>query len=492
MPRVDDPATARALQARLVEIGFRPDVLADVLGVEEGSLSRGDRELQRRRLPSGEPLTAAAKLLVLGFDVPEAEARTALAPLELDALTGLGVVEPAGGGAVRSPVRIAPFDAFLVVSDRPDLVESREPPADFVGSINPTSLTLAKLTVRDPVESALDLGTGCGIQALLLSRHARHVVATDVNPRALEYARFNAQLNGIDNVETRQGSFFEPVEGETFGLVVSNPPFVISPDSVLTFRDSGLSGDDVSREVVRGAAARLEEGGFATVLCNWASRADEDWSAPPSAWVDGTGCDAWILHNDSEDPLRYAAVWNQLVRRHDPTAYAETLDRWVAYHREIGAERLNHGGVILRRRSSGRNWLAADELPPGAIRPAADHIRRVFDAHDHVHSLADEQALLDESLVLVEGHRVEQTARLVEGEYEIERATLTLDEGIAFEGAVDTYTLHVLARCDGRRTLCEALAEVAEAAGVDPDLFASTGLGIVRRLYELGFLVRPE
>jgi hypothetical protein len=77
----------------------------------------------------------------------------------------------------------------------------------------------------------------------------------------------------------------------------------------------------------------------------------------------------------------------------------------------------------------------------------------------------------------------------VNGEYEIERAVLTLDEGIGFEGAVDSYTLHVLARCDGDRTLRSALNEVAEAAGIDADAFAATGLPVVRRLFELGFLV---
>jgi hypothetical protein len=65
---------------------------------------------------------------------------------------------------------------------------------------------------------------------------------------------------------------------------------------------------------------------------------------------------------------------------------------------------------------------------------------------------------------------------------------LTLEQGLGFEGAVDSYTLHVLARCDGGRTLGEALNEVAEVAGMDRGAFTATGLRIVRRLYELGFL----
>ena len=111
---------------------------------------------------------------------------------------------------------------------------------------------------------ALDLGTGCGAQALLASQHAEEVVATDVNGRAVEIARLNARLTGIE-LDLREGSWFEPVGDELFDLIVSNPPFVISPDSAFVFRDAGLVGDAVSRNVVRGAAGRLRVGGHATI-----------------------------------------------------------------------------------------------------------------------------------------------------------------------------------------------------------------------------------
>ena len=87
---------------------------------------------------------------------------------------------------------------------------------DFVPGIQSPSVTLAKLAVRRRIRRALDLGTGCGIQALLAAKHAEHVVATDVNPRALSFAAFNARLNGVENIEFRLGNSFEPVAGERF------------------------------------------------------------------------------------------------------------------------------------------------------------------------------------------------------------------------------------------------------------------------------------
>ncbi len=163
----------------------------------------------------------------------------------------------------------------------------RRPPswdANHVIGVNPTSVTLSSLTVRLPVRTALDLGTGCGVQALLAARHSVHAVGVDINPRAIRVATFNARLNDIPNAEFRQGDMFERLPQETFDLVVSNPPFVISPESRFLYRDSVLAGDGVCSETVRRVPPLLSEGGFATILCNWASL-DGDvewWTRPPT------------------------------------------------------------------------------------------------------------------------------------------------------------------------------------------------------------------
>ena len=64
-----------------------------------------------------------------------------------------------------------------------------------------------------PVGSALDLGTGSGVQALHAARHATRVTATDVNPRALHFARLTLALSGAPEPRPARGSLFEPVGG---------------------------------------------------------------------------------------------------------------------------------------------------------------------------------------------------------------------------------------------------------------------------------------
>ena len=220
-------------------------------------------------------------------------------------------------------------------------------------------MTLAHLTVRRPVATALDVGTGNGIQAILAARHAEHVVATDVNERALAYAELNALLNGVDGLELLHGSYFEPVRDRTFDLVVSNPPYVISPESALLFRDSGLGRDRVSEFMAAELPRALAEGGFASLMVSWAQEAD----APPApvAWLEDSGVDALLLHSATDDPLATASSWNRDLAREEGL-YAEAIDRWLDYFASEGIEAIGYGTIVMRRRQR----LELDPVPGAA------------------------------------------------------------------------------------------------------------------------------
>jgi hypothetical protein len=310
-----------------------------------------------------------------------------------------------------------------------------------------------------------------------------------VNERALHFAAFNAALNGVENVEWRAGSFFEPAAAERFGLVTSNPPYVISPESAFLFRDSGMEGDSVSRHVVGAAPAHIEEGGFATMLVSWAHRPDEDWSEPLRAWVDGSGCDAWLLHHGTEDPLTHAATWNRDHFGSDPEAFGDVLDRWLAYFDRLGIVGIAYGAVILRRRSGGRSWVRADELAGDRLRPASAHILRVFDAADYL-AAADERAVLDETFALAEAARLEQRLVFEKGEWALAEATLSLDDGLGFNATLGGGTTELLAALDGRRPLRAVVEELATRQELDRDAVARDAIGAVGGMLGAGFLVR--
>lgn len=374
-PRIPaQPSALDGLRALLLERSTEPWPGAGRAGVGPGlELGLSERRLAGDR--SGHAILA--KLFQLCVPVGVDDAARALEPVALDVLesTGLAVVE---ADLVRPLARISRYEDVLVASD--PLQDPHR--LDFVTGPSPAARRVERLTIRRPVRSALDLGTGPGIQALRAARHSEQVVAVDVNERALAFTRFNASLNGLSNLDVRSGSWFEPVAGERFDLIVANPPYVVSPETELLYRDGDLPADAVTQQLLQAAPAYLEEGGFAHVMGNWIHGRDEDWRAPVERWLADSGCDALLLRYGSPDLVSYAAHWNQLLAAQGAEPFLAAVDRWLAYYRDAGIEAIAEGMVVLRRRAHGRNWVRAVEVPGSPTGSAGDHLLRLFEARD--------------------------------------------------------------------------------------------------------------
>ncbi len=98
----------------------------------------------------------------------------------------------------------------------------------------PDSIILANfLSKIKNVDSSLDMGTGSGIQALVLSKKSKKVLAVDINPYAIKSIEENIRINQIKNIEAKQSNVFSNVK-EKFDLIVFNPPFrYFKPKSLL-------------------------------------------------------------------------------------------------------------------------------------------------------------------------------------------------------------------------------------------------------------------
>ena len=482
-PRAESPQTAVELARLLRVAGYESHRIQERLATGDQLLARSpELPSYLRRLGDADELAVLLRLFLLG--VPVARARLdELVGAQLQAhLAGAGLLVR-DADVVHGAARLVPHDELLIASDHAGAAEAH---ADHVPGVHRPSVALAHLTVRGQGERALDLCTGNGIQAILLAAHAERVVATDVNERALAYAAFNATLNGADNVETRPGSFFEPVEGEQFDLVVANPPYVVSPESAYLFRDSGMPGDAVSEHVVRATPAALAPGGFACLLIAWALDPD-DPAERPRSWLEGSGCDAYLLHTSTDDPIETATVWNRDLLD-QPEAYAQALDRWLAYYRELGIEQLGYACLVLRKRSDGRDgWLEAQQLPRAALRPAGRHVRKLFETRDRMSEVDSDRVLLERRLRVVDDAVVTQDTRFAGGGWQAESLTLRLENGLPFSAELDATTARLIRELDGSKTLHEALAAV-----VDSDDAHETGLALARQMLQVGFLEFAE
>ncbi len=491
MPRVGDktenPETLAALRGLLRAADYTEAGVAAALHLEaQPGIHEADIPAHERRLPHGTPLAVLIQLFILGVRVSVDDASRALAPLPLERLYRVGLLRRYGG-LVASPVRITPWSGLTLVHD-PDSSHRLRP--NHVTGIGPAARTLASLTLRRPVESALDLGAGSGIQALLAAQHSTQVTAVDINPRALRYTRLNALLNCLSNVECLQGSLFEPVKGSLFDLIVANPPYVISPDFQYSFRDSGQPGDTLCRTVVSEAPAFLHEGGVAHILCNWACHAKEQWWEPVENWVKGRGCDVLLLHYGGSDPLSYAAIWIQSSAHGEGKAFSQALDRWLEYYRVSGIEGIVYGTILLRRRAGGSNWMQRLDMNSGPVGSASDQISRLFEAQNYLASLGDERALLAERFRPANGQRMEQTILYRDGQYMVQNARLLLEDGIGIDAEVSPQLINLLLRLDGERRLSDLIEEVAEDTEVDPVRLANDALPAIRLLFEQGLLYR--
>jgi methylase of polypeptide subunit release factors len=412
----------------------------------------------RRRLRD-DSLSSLVRLFLLHEPVEAA----ALAPLDPAELPELLV--PADGRVVAA-VAIQQWRDLLVCHDWPE----GPPAADFVVPVSHISALLADLTVRRSAGHALDLGTGSGVQALLAARHAERVVAADVSPRALQLAAWSLALSGVESVDLREGSLFETVADEAFDLIVSNPPFIVSPDRALLFRDAE---PEISRRVVEGAADRVRDGGFAHVLGQWPLASGEEWDEQPRAWVANRGCDAWLLRvAPDQDPVDYSASWNRYPGDLNDADFEHRLERWVTYFADTGIAAVASGLVILRRRE-GRNWTRSDVLHDWPSEPAGEHVSRVFDGQTLVESL-ERDAFLDLVLTPAAGLRVDETRQARDGGLELVAATVRLPDGLSLRPRLSRTALDAIARLDGRQRL--------------RDLDAGDAVPHLRELAALGFL----
>jgi hypothetical protein len=473
-----DPDLVERLRRDLTAARYTVDELEALWGAEaEAALERGDRVPARRALAAhaGRPAATLATAFVLGMPVPGPDLAAALPALGLHDACALGLVDDDG----RPAMDLRPY-AFLdahgagswwIASDPGELATGGALPTDHVLGVGGASATLAGLQLPDPVEATLDLGTGCGIQALHAARRSRRVVATDISERALGYARFNAALNGVANIEFRLGSLYEPVAGERFDRIVSNPPFVITPRRpgvpAYEYRDGGMVGDAVVRAVVAGAAEHLVPGGIAQLLGNWEERGGVRGLERVAGWADAAGLEAWIVERETLDPPRYAETWirDGGTRESDP-GYEELVAAWLDDFAERGVAGVGFGYVLLRRPAGEPRMRRLERLDAPLGRDAAGlggHLAASVAAFDAQAALDDGALLASRAIVAPD---VTEERSHWPGDADPSVIVLRQGGGFRREVRAGTGLAAVVGACDGELTLgaiVDAVAQLLEA-----------------------------
>lgn len=492
---VPDPLRSAALAADLDAADLRSEPLRRLWGAEaDDALGRGMREPILRAIDGDDGVLATlGRLLVLGLAQSRAAVAVALPSLGVDGLVALGLAsadaETVTPTALLRPQSFVDADGvgeWWIASDLDEVALDGPLPPDHVLGVGGASRTLAETVVPVEVDRALDLGTGCGIQALLVARRAGTVVATDISHRALAFARLNAQLNGVTNIDFRHGSMFEPVAGEAFDLIVSNPPFVITPRAegvpAYEYRDGGLVGDALVEQFVRTAPAHLTRGGIAQLLGNWESRAGVAGLVRLDAWVPAD-LDLWVIEREELTPLGYAELWirDGGTTPRDP-AFTPLLSAWLDDFAARGVTAVGFGYVLLRR-GAGEPLRRVERLTQSVSNVGAA-LGTGLVAHD---ALA---AGLPVTLVVAAD--VTEARHLLPGNDDPSVIELRQGGGFARTVAVDPALAGFVGACDGELTVAQIAAALADLFGVPlAELWADLEPRI-RALVRDGFLLPGE
>jgi methylase of polypeptide subunit release factors len=406
----------------------------------------------------------------------------------------VGVVESAGG-EVRALLDVRPYaepdgPPWWLVSDLGTGLDGATAPlpAEHVLGLGGASSTLAQYTVRPPVDRALDVGTGSGVQALHASRHSREVVGTDVSRRALRLAALTADLSGV-RLDLRQGDLLRPVAGETFDLVVSNPPFVVGAPAGPTrhtYRDSGLDLDGVSARLAAEAPDLLRPGGTFQMLANWVHLAGTPWDERVRAWLPRDGFDALVLQREVLDPAEYVATWLRDAGEAGSPGYVERYDGWLAALEHAGVAAVGFGMVAVRRTDAAPRVTALD-WPHPVEQPLGPHVLSWF-ARQRWLAGTDDQALLSARLRVADDVLQEQVGR--PGAEVPEHLVLRQQVGLRRAAASDTTTAAVVGACDGSLPLGTLVGAVEQLLG-GPAADRAGLLRRVRELVEAGVLQPP-
>jgi methylase of polypeptide subunit release factors len=474
------------LRVALATAGYTSAGVAAHIGADATAAARrNDFRATRAATTGGSALDTFIRLYVCGDTVRADAAEAAFAPLPIKDAISAGFVERTDGG-MRAGIDLEPYgNDWWVVSDLPS--GSRPGPLrpDHVLGVGNASTTLADSVIRAPAGSALDLGTGCGVQALHLSTHARHVTATDVSHRALRFAATTAALSGVD-WELHEGDLMAPVRGERFDLVVSNPPFVAGPGvATHTYRDSGRAGDAICAELARGAKDLLNEGGTMQFLANWLHVSGEDWAERVTGWFAGSGLDVWVIERELADPIAYVDLWlSDAGEDTDPSRTEAWLD-WFDAHKVEG---IGFGLVTARRAEHFDPVVRVESMRQPLQHPFGDEVTRWFQRQDWLRLRPGPESLLAASYLAAPGLTLRQEAEIGVSGWDVTRQVLVQTDGLGWSEEIDPLLLALIAGCDGSVPLRDQVAVLAAAYGAPVESLAAMVAVVVPHFVERGFL----
>lgn len=470
---IGDPAHFAAVRALFTRADFHEGSVARRLGGH--TLAGFPRLCDGRRTLAGEVEDAQAALVRLLLDaepLAASQARQLCGDAGIDALLALGVLVPAADDptALATTVLLAPSHGVWVASDLAGTKgRASTMPKDVVFPALSvlTSDFLRTLPPPSRDTRVLELCGGTGIAALLAARHgAAEAWTTDIGERSTHFARFNAALNGLENVRCVTSDVWGALDGETFDHVYAHPPYVPALAHTYDYRDAGGDGEQVTRRIVEGLPVHLRAGGTCAITCAITDRAEARLEARIRGWL-GDAADEFDLVVVERHQWDAMHVYRTATRGVVPPTEFTDCERWLAHFHGLGIRQFVHCTFELRRVAAGRPPLTARRAG-GPVVDAAS-IDWVLGATARERSAPTPEARMRGIRPrLVPGVRLDVRMRAdADGAFVNTGAVVQLEYPVQGNVIAPAVAPALLELCDGTRDAADLLAAVREAELVD-------------------------
>ncbi|MGO3147570.1 MAG: methyltransferase [Leucobacter sp.] len=471
-------------------------------------------------------LATLARVFLLGETVSETDLELALPQLGAAAAFELGIVTTNAAGMYRAALSLNPVVLpdpaaqepgetieWWILSDLDDhLRGGAAHPQHVMGVGGATRSLIAQAPFGDgrtaPGSRALDLGTGCGIVAMAIARafrdHPGKIVATDISSRALMLAEANFVLNEMrGRIELRQGDLFAPVHGEQFDLIVSNPPFVITPRTAdeaagtperYEYRDGGMTGDELAARVVRQAPVYLADRGMLVCLANWETPWGGNGLARVGEWIDdastAAGCalDAWVIERDQVDVAQYAETWaRDGGARPGSSDFSSLMSEWLKDFAVRNVVAVGLGSIRVQKTDAPEGVIRTEQaMGMFAGRDLGSSLERAFAAGVRAERMTQAEML---DGYWIRDPRVTEEREHRPGEEAPTSIRLVTGAPIGRRIDVDPLLSAALGACDGDLTLGQLADALATLLEVDAE---STKNALTDGMRELAWLGMVE
>lgn len=433
-----------------------------------------------------EALVLLIRVFFLLQEAPARKTESCIPGDVVEVLQGLDLLRCTRSNAPTfySSVWLYPVETLILASDRNKDLQDAVFPA-----ISPLSYRFLKRMSRSPASEALDLCSGSGVAAMLLSQHCERVIASDVSARAVHFAKFNCQLNRCNQVKAVESNFYSALDGKTFDRIVAHPPYVPSLSNAVVWRDGGATGEEPIRRIVAGLPQFLCSGGTFYAACGGFDTKDQTLEHRVRSWLGPSHGLFDVLFAVEFDK----SPWHLAVdSRSTPTAHSEAgSQRLLERFSEIGALNFVTGSLVIYRRTEAETSLPREPLTLRAqLSPMTDgscfdtSLRwwRWLGPTQSLEALGQLKPRLGSTLRVNITHVVQ--------DQELVAAAFLLESSQPFhaESKVDPEMVQVLLRCDGNTSLTEIFQIAREASLIPENLPLPDFLKFGAKMIERGYL----